>query len=62
MKVITIHVEISPDSKTIYGDIADVLFALADQHFTGLPIGRHYLESLAEQARRLEANYQKKEK
>lgn len=62
MKVITIHVDISRDARSVYGEIADVLFALADQHYTHSPLGRHYLEGLAEQTRRLESNYQKKEK
>lgn len=62
MKVITIHVDISHDARSVYGEIADVLFALADQHYTHSPIGRHYLEGLAEQARRLENNHQKEKK
>lgn len=57
MKVIVLHVEVSRDARTFYGEVADVLEALGEQHF-GDGGAKRFLHSIAEVARAVEGLYQ----
>lgn len=58
MKVITLHVEESADALTPFGDIADILEALALQRYGKTVVARLFLEQAAERARKIEEHYQ----
>jgi hypothetical protein len=58
MRVITLHIEESPDAMSLFGPVADALQALAEQGFGNDPRARAYVENLAERARMTENLYQ----
>lgn len=58
MKIIVLHVEDSADTKSFYGELADIFSALAEQHY-GSGYAAKFLENLADLCRSIEGTYQR---